>query len=67
MTNETPDDLFLHTLKAVLYAERTILKVLPRMERRRPIPNSIRRSRITLSPAYSRNAGFGALQEDDLG
>lgn len=34
MLIETLDDLFLHTLKDVLYAERKILKVLPRMERR---------------------------------
>ena len=34
MTIETLDDLFLHTLKDVLYAERKILKSLPRMERK---------------------------------
>ena len=34
MTIETLDDLFLHTLKDVLYAERKILKALPKMERR---------------------------------
>ncbi len=33
MTIETLDDLFLHTLKDVLYAERKILKALPKMER----------------------------------
>jgi ferritin-like metal-binding protein YciE len=32
MTIETLDDLFLHTLKDVLYAERKILKALPKME-----------------------------------
>ncbi len=34
MTIETLDDLFLHTLKDVLYAERKILKALPKMERK---------------------------------
>ncbi|WP_333826350.1 YciE/YciF ferroxidase family protein [Pararhodobacter sp.] len=34
MTIETLEDLFLHTLKDVLYAERKILKALPKMERR---------------------------------
>jgi ferritin-like metal-binding protein YciE len=34
MTVETLDDLFLHTLKDVLYAERKILKALPKMERK---------------------------------
>ena len=33
MSIETLDDLFLHTLKDVLYAERKILKALPKMER----------------------------------
>ncbi len=33
------DDLFLHTLKDVLYAERKILKVLPKMERRASDPH----------------------------
>jgi ferritin-like metal-binding protein YciE len=33
MTIETLEDLFLHTLKDVLYAERKILKALPKMER----------------------------------
>ena len=33
MTIETLDDLFLHTLKDVLYAERKVLKALPKMER----------------------------------
>ncbi len=33
MTIETFDDLFLHTLKDVLYAERKILKALPKMEK----------------------------------
>jgi len=34
MTIENLDDLFLHTLKDVLYAERKILKALPKMERK---------------------------------
>ncbi|MCF3974980.1 YciE/YciF ferroxidase family protein [Paracoccus salsus] len=34
MTIQTLDDLFLHTLKDVLYAERQILKALPKMERK---------------------------------
>ena len=34
MTIETLDDLFLHTLKDVLYAERKILRALPKMERK---------------------------------
>ena len=34
MTIETLDELFLHTLKDVLYAERKTLKALPRMERK---------------------------------
>jgi ferritin-like metal-binding protein YciE len=34
MTIETLNDLFLHTLKDVLYAERRILKALPKMERK---------------------------------
>lgn len=34
MTIHTLDDLFLHTLKDVLYAERKILKALPKMERK---------------------------------
>jgi len=38
MTIETLDDLFLHTLKDVLYAERKILKALPRMERKATDP-----------------------------
>lgn len=38
MIIETLDDLFLHTLKDVLYAERKILKVLPRMERKATDP-----------------------------
>jgi len=33
MTIETLDDLLLHTLKDVLYAERKVLKALPKMER----------------------------------
>lgn len=33
MTIQTFDDLFLHTLKDVLYAERKILKALPKMEK----------------------------------
>ncbi len=33
MAIETLEDLFLHTLKDVLYAERKVLKVLPKMER----------------------------------
>jgi ferritin-like metal-binding protein YciE len=32
------DDLFLHTLKDVLYAERRILKALPKMERKAKDP-----------------------------
>ncbi len=38
MTIETLDDLFLHTLKDVLYAERKILKSLPKMERKATDP-----------------------------
>ncbi|MDD7972346.1 ferritin-like domain-containing protein [Roseinatronobacter alkalisoli] len=38
MTIETLDDLFLHTLKDVLYTERKILKVLPKMERKATDP-----------------------------
>jgi ferritin-like metal-binding protein YciE len=38
MTIEALDDLFLHTLKDVLYAERKILKALPRMERKASDP-----------------------------
>jgi ferritin-like metal-binding protein YciE len=38
MTIETLDDLFLHTLKDVLYAERKILKALPKMERKASDP-----------------------------
>lgn len=34
MTVQTLDDLFVHTLKDVLYAERKILKALPKMERK---------------------------------
>lgn len=34
MAIETLDDLFLHTLKDILYAERKILKALPEMERK---------------------------------
>ena len=34
MTIQNLDDLFLHTLKDVLYAERKILKALPKMERK---------------------------------
>jgi ferritin-like metal-binding protein YciE len=34
MTIETLNDLFVHTLKDVLYAERRILKALPKMERK---------------------------------
>lgn len=34
MKIETLDDLFHHTLKDVLYAERKILKALPKMERK---------------------------------
>jgi ferritin-like metal-binding protein YciE len=34
MTVQTLDDLFVHTLKDVLYAERKILKSLPKMERK---------------------------------
>ena len=33
MSIVTLEDLFLHTLKDVLYAERKVLKVLPKMER----------------------------------
>lgn len=33
MTIATLDDLFLHTLKDVLYLERKILRALPNMER----------------------------------
>ena len=39
MTIETLDDLFLHTLKDVLYAERKILKALPKMERKATDPS----------------------------
>ncbi len=38
MTIETLDDLFLHTLKDVLYAERKVLKALPAMERKATDP-----------------------------
>jgi ferritin-like metal-binding protein YciE len=38
MTIESLDDLFLHTLKDVLYAERQILKSLPKMERKATDP-----------------------------
>lgn len=38
MSIETLDDLFLHTLKDVLYAERKILKTLPKMERKATDP-----------------------------
>lgn len=38
MMIETLDDLFLHTLKDVLYAERKILKALPKMERKATDP-----------------------------
>lgn len=38
MTIQTLDDLFLHTLKDVLYAERKILKALPKMERKATDP-----------------------------
>lgn len=38
MTIETLDELFLHTLKDVLYAERKILKALPKMERKATDP-----------------------------
>jgi ferritin-like metal-binding protein YciE len=38
MAIETLDDLFLHTLKDVLYAERKILKALPKMERKATDP-----------------------------
>jgi ferritin-like metal-binding protein YciE len=38
MKIETLDDLFLHTLKDVLYAERQILKSLPKMERKATDP-----------------------------
>lgn len=38
MIIETLDDLFLHTLKDVLYAERKILKALPKMERKATDP-----------------------------
>ena len=34
MTIDTLDDLFLHTLKDILYAERKMLKALPKMERK---------------------------------
>lgn len=38
MEIKTLSDLFLHTLKDVLYAERKILKVLPKMERKATDP-----------------------------
>lgn len=38
MTIENLGDLFLHTLKDVLYAERQILKALPKMERKATDP-----------------------------
>lgn len=38
MIIESLDDLFLHTLKDVLYAERKILKALPKMERKASDP-----------------------------
>lgn len=38
MTIETLNDLFHHTLKDVLYAERKILKALPKMERKATDP-----------------------------
>ena len=38
MTIANLDELFLHTLKEVLYAERKILKALPKMERRASDP-----------------------------
>ncbi len=38
MSIETLDDLFLHTLKDMLYAERKILKALPKMERKASDP-----------------------------
>jgi len=38
MTIETLNDLFLHNLKDVLYAERKILKALPEMERKATDP-----------------------------
>lgn len=38
MMIDTLDDLYLHTLKDVLYAERKILKALPKMERKATDP-----------------------------
>lgn len=38
MTIKTLDDLFLHTLKDLLYVERQILKALPKMERKATDP-----------------------------
>lgn len=38
MKIHTLDDLFLHTLKDMLYAERQILKALPKMERKASDP-----------------------------
>lgn len=34
MTIKTLEDLFLHTLKDILYAERKILKALPKMAKK---------------------------------
>lgn len=39
MTIETLDDLFFQTLRDVLYAERKILKALPKMERKATDPD----------------------------
>jgi ferritin-like metal-binding protein YciE len=38
MAIQNLDDLFVHTLKDVLYAERRVLKALPKMERRAEDP-----------------------------
>jgi ferritin-like metal-binding protein YciE len=38
MKIETLDDLFLHTLRDILYAERKILRAMPKMERRATDP-----------------------------
>ena len=36
---ETMDDLFVHTLRDIYYAEQKIVQALPAMIKRLPIPN----------------------------
>ena len=55
---KTLDDLFVHTLRDIYYAEQQIIKSLPKMIEKVPIPSSSRPSRITSPRPRTRSSGW---------